>query len=57
MARIAGVQRRIQAGSGNGGLRNLEYKLQKELNDILKKEELMWFQRSRTKWLRDGEQY
>ncbi|WJX64016.1 hypothetical protein P8452_48843 [Trifolium repens] len=55
MARIAGVQRRIQGGVSNEGLRNLEHRLQSELSDILKKEELMWFQRSRAKWLRDGD--
>ncbi|PNX69377.1 hypothetical protein L195_g056686 [Trifolium pratense] len=55
MARLAGVQNRIYNGYNNGGLRNLEYKLQKQLHDILKKEELMWFQRSRAKWLTDGD--
>jgi hypothetical protein len=34
----------------------LERKLQNELREILKKEEMMWFQRSRAKWLIDGDQ-
>jgi hypothetical protein len=36
-------------------LQSLEQRLQGELNDILRKEELMWFQRSRAKWLKDGD--
>jgi hypothetical protein len=34
---------------------SLENKLQQELDTILKKEELMWFQRSRVHWLKDGD--
>jgi hypothetical protein len=49
MARIDGVQRRMQSGNGSRGLWRLEIKLQNELRNILKKEELMWFQRSRAK--------
>lgn len=33
----------------------LEKKLQHELNELLQQEELMWFQRSRANWLRDGD--
>jgi DNA-binding NtrC family response regulator len=36
-------------------LRRLENKLQIELSETLKKEELMWYQRSRAKWLTDGD--
>jgi hypothetical protein len=55
MDRIAGVQRSIQNGNNSGGMKRLENKLQIELSDVLKKEELMWFQRSRAKWLLDGD--
>jgi hypothetical protein len=55
MARIDGVQRRIQSRNGSRGLWMLENNLQNKLRDILKKEELMWFQRSREKWLIDGD--
>ncbi|MCI22350.1 hypothetical protein A2U01_0043526 [Trifolium medium] len=48
MARIDGVQRRMQRGNSSRGLWWLEIKLQNELRHILKKEELMWFQRSCT---------
>jgi len=51
VARLGGVQKRIQNDQGHGGIRRLEGKLQKEFSEILKKEELMWFQRSRAKWL------
>ncbi|MCH80961.1 hypothetical protein A2U01_0001739, partial [Trifolium medium] len=55
MSRLAGIQNSIYQGNNSGGLKRLEYKLQAELNTILKKEELMWFQRSRAKWLIDGD--
>ncbi|PNX75251.1 ribonuclease H, partial [Trifolium pratense] len=55
MARLAGIQNRMYHGNNSGGLKRLEYKLQAELNNILEKEELMWFQRSRAKWLIDGD--
>lgn len=54
--RIGGFRRRIQAGNRARGLVDLESKLQYELDIILKKEELMWHQRSRVKWLKDGDQ-
>ncbi|PNX92648.1 hypothetical protein L195_g015788 [Trifolium pratense] len=55
MARIEGIQRSIQSATNSRGRWRLEYKLQSELRDILRKEELMWFQRSRAKWLADGD--
>ncbi|MCH79474.1 hypothetical protein A2U01_0000223 [Trifolium medium] len=55
MARLEGIQSRLYSGHYHGGLRNLEAKVQEELILILKKEELMWFQRSRAKWLADGD--
>jgi hypothetical protein len=55
MARLAGIQANMHNGNNSGGLRQLETKLHEELSSILKKEELMWFQRSRSKWLIDGD--
>jgi hypothetical protein len=55
VARIGGIQRRVHAGNKTRGLVSLENKLQQELDTILKKEELMWFQRSRVHWLKDGD--
>ncbi|XP_058773464.1 uncharacterized protein LOC131647604 [Vicia villosa] len=55
MARLKGVHCRLQRRDNVKALRKLEVKLQEELRDILAKEELMWFQRSRTRWLADGD--
>jgi hypothetical protein len=55
MARLTGIQKCIHNGNNSGGLRHMENKLQGELSNILEKEELMWFQRSRAKWLSDGD--
>jgi hypothetical protein len=54
-ARIGGDQARIYARNYNYGLKRLEQKLQNVLDEVLKHEEVMWFQRSRTKWLVDGD--
>jgi hypothetical protein len=56
IARIEGVQARILHRNADYGLRRLERKLQWELANILKQEELLWYQRSRAKWLVDGDQ-
>ncbi|XP_058778740.1 uncharacterized protein LOC131652797 [Vicia villosa] len=53
--RLEGVQRNLQMRDNVGGMRRLEYQLQRELSYILNQEELMWHQRSRTKWLVDGD--
>jgi hypothetical protein len=55
MARIGGIQKSMYTGGNLRWLRGLEKKLQSELAEILKKEEMMWFQRSRAKWLMDGD--
>ena len=39
----------------NPFLNELEDRLQKELWEVLKQEELLWFQKSRTKWIQDGD--
>jgi hypothetical protein len=54
-ARIGGIQTRIQNHNVDYRLRRLEQRLQLELAKVLKQEELMWFQRSRSKWLADGD--
>ncbi|GAU34270.1 hypothetical protein TSUD_321160 [Trifolium subterraneum] len=55
LARIGGVQHSLQRGLNRGGMRRLEKRLQDELSSIIRKEELMWYQRSRAKWLKDGD--
>ncbi|GAU45807.1 hypothetical protein TSUD_87100 [Trifolium subterraneum] len=55
LTRIGGIQTKIQERRVGAGLRNLEQKLQNKLAELLKQEELMWFQRSRAKWLADGD--
>jgi hypothetical protein len=55
MSRIGGIQNRLQNGGSFYSLRELEKNLQLVLSEILRQEELMWFQRSRAKWLADGD--
>lgn len=45
----------MQSQNNVGGLKILENKLQKELNEILKQEEFMWFQLSMVNWLENGD--
>jgi hypothetical protein len=53
--RLSGIQRKVQLGQGHRGLKSLENKLNQELSNILMQEERLWFQRSRAKWLHDGD--
>lgn len=53
--RIGGIQQRIQDGRANRFLCRLEKSLHSELAQVLYQEELEWFQRSRAKWLSDGD--
>jgi hypothetical protein len=55
MNRINGIQRRQQVEKNNKFLERLERNLQQELNLILKQEEAMWFQKSRSQWIKDGD--
>lgn len=55
LARLDGIQRQTSLGNMNCFLSNLEKELQTELHNVLYQEELMWFQRSRTQWLHDGD--
>lgn len=43
------------AARPNGFLTNLGDELQMELENILKQEELLWLQKSRQDWLREGD--
>lgn len=51
---MAGVQRCL-ALSKSRDLIKLEAMLHKELDEILAQEELLWYQKSRVTWLRDGD--
>lgn len=55
MRRLEGIQKKLQQHDNIGGMRSLEHKVKKELSRILNQEELIWYQRSRTKWLVDGD--
>ncbi|XP_057744794.1 uncharacterized protein LOC130962625 [Arachis stenosperma] len=52
--RLAGIQRSSTYGK-NPYLDGLEQKLIKELNEVLDKEETFWLQKSREKWIMDGD--
>lgn len=54
MARIAGVQQRLSTATDRGLLK-LESKLRRELDDILQREETLWYQKSRVDWIKDGD--
>ena len=54
MARIGGIQRSLER-SFNPYLADLELKLNRELSNILNQEEMMWYQKSRTKWINEGD--
>ncbi|CAI8598599.1 unnamed protein product [Vicia faba] len=55
LSRLNGVQVCLQRNENMRGMKVLEQKLQNELGCILKKEELMWHQRSRAKWMKNGD--
>ncbi|XP_074277012.1 uncharacterized protein LOC141600668 [Silene latifolia] len=54
LARIEGCQRELSAHRQNH-LIKLESRLRKELDDILEQEELLWYQKSRVDFIRDGD--
>lgn len=54
MRRIEGIQRATQIND-NSFLQQLEFELRNELAEVLNQEEILWFQKSRTKWLNDGD--
>ncbi|XP_021748569.1 uncharacterized protein LOC110714370 [Chenopodium quinoa] len=54
LARIGGVQK-ILATRVDRGLLKLEAKLRRKLDEILSREETLWYQKSRIDWLKDGD--
>lgn len=54
MARLAGIQRNLCLGA-DIFLSKLESDLLKEYNTILEQEELLWLQKSRNTWLKEGD--
>ncbi|CAL1361155.1 unnamed protein product [Linum trigynum] len=54
LGRIHGIQTRVANGF-SPGLYKLQKKLEKELDDVLEQEEILWYQRSRENWVKFGE--
>lgn len=54
LARFKGIQSKLSTNF-HGGLTRLEAKLRKELDIVLDQEELLWFQKSREKWILEGD--
>ncbi|XP_074292463.1 uncharacterized protein LOC141619337 [Silene latifolia] len=54
LARIEGCQRELSIAR-NGGLIKLEAKLRKVLDEVLEREELLWYQKSRVDFIVDGD--
>ena len=52
--RIEGIQCKIQSG-WNPFLEDLEAQLQKELHETLQQEEVLWYQKCRGEWIRNGD--
>ncbi|CAL1354334.1 unnamed protein product [Linum trigynum] len=54
LSRIQGIQDKV-ANNFSRGLYKLQTKLERELDQVLEQEEVYWFQRSREKWVQQGE--
>lgn len=54
LGRINGIQKSL-ARHYSSFLANLEKRLVREYNVVLKQKELFWFQKSRVKWIKDGD--
>ncbi|KAL4384684.1 hypothetical protein GQ457_15G002820 [Hibiscus cannabinus] len=54
MARINGIER-VNEDSSVPHFQDLEQQLKSELSDVLKQEEMLWFQHARTEWINDGD--
>ncbi|KAH9617315.1 hypothetical protein KSS87_016189 [Heliosperma pusillum] len=53
-ARIEGCQKKLSLRQDRG-LIKLEAKLRKEFDDVLEQEEILWYQKSRMEFIRDGD--
>lgn len=53
-ARIGGIQKKL-AFNHDRGLIKLEGKLRRELDEVLYREELLWYQKSRADWIKNGD--
>lgn len=54
MARIEGAQKKLSIHH-HTGLIKLEARLRRELDEVLEQEELLWYQKSRVEWIKDGD--
>ena len=54
LARIAGVQKALSTNK-NHGLIKLETHLRRDLDEILEREEILWYQKSRIDWISNGD--
>ncbi|KAL2940377.1 hypothetical protein RDABS01_028829 [Bienertia sinuspersici] len=54
LARIAGIQKKL-AGKTDRGLIKLEARLRRDLDEVLDREELIWYQKSKIDWLKNGD--
>lgn len=54
LARLEGVQKSLSI-KVNNGLLKLESKMRRELDEVLDREETLWYQKSRIDWLKDGD--
>lgn len=53
--RLVGIQRALEDPTTPSSLSYLEKELQQELHDLCLKEELLWLQKSRSEWIKDGD--
>lgn len=54
LARLEGVQKTLSSRTDRG-LIKLEAKIRRDLDLILDREELLWYQKSRVDWLKNGD--
>lgn len=54
LARLAGIQKSLSV-KVDKGLLKLESNLRRDLDEVLEREETLWFQKSRIEWIKNGE--